>query len=488
MEGLAYNPEPWRRLWDPLLATQPEPACVSQDFLGTSISGAQPTVLCRADPSIVGPAGVGAYCMQRPGQAVKYCEVIRPVIERALTRDFAPFVLPRCSLVPEVLTSSAKFAVLPVRPVTGPHPSDAAGDSDADEWLLTVHRDCGPPRHNPFHCTADIVSAYLAIRGAGADPRRVRIVLTGRFDLGPYAELWRSIGGAGVHSSAQWQAMLLDATWPMPRFRSLLVPMANPAGPLWHHYWKFTPCKRASPLFLELRGLMFASALKRGPADSLATVRRRFGDGCTIPDTPLPDGSGPVVTIASRVKSAVYKKLGIQRQLANEAEVVAGLRRELPKGVRVQAVDLSALSWPDQMRVIHNTTVLLGMHGAALTWSMFMEPGGAMVELHEYLDGKAPPKGMGNVASHTGLAYYRWRATSPEAEPWKGTKADVGFVVSAVRRGLHEARRFCQLLEDHAAANGGWDALSDLERDPLPVPAELAWQPAFDVGTRVNSP
>lgn len=485
--SLVHNPAPWRRLWDPLLATQPEPACVSSEYLGTSISDTPPTVLCRANTSIVGPSGVGAYCTQRPGQPVKYCEVIRPVIERVHMSQFVPFVLPRCALVPSKLTTSAKFAVLPVRPATGPHPSDAAGDSDDDEWLLTVHRDCGPPRNNPYHCTADVVSAYLAIRAVGADPKRVRIVLTGRFDLGPYAELWRSIGGAGVHSSEQWEALLLNETWAMPRFRSLLVPMVNPSGPLWYHYWMFTPCKRASPLLLELRGLMLASALDMGPADSLATVRRRFGEGCTIPYSPQLDGTGPVVTIASRVKSAAYKRHGMQRQLANEAEIVARLRKELPKGVRVQAVDLSTLSWPEQMRVIHNTTVLLGMHGAALTWSMFMEPGGAMVELHEYLGDKAPPKGMGNIASHTGLAYYRWRATTPGPEPWKGTRADASFVVSAVQRGLQEARRFCQLVEGHAAANGGWDALTDQSRRPLALPSEPAWQPVFDVGSRVNS-
>ena len=51
------------------------------------------------------------------------------------------------------------------------------------------------------------------------------------------------------------------------------------------------------------------------------------------------------------------------------------------RGVIFEAVDLAGLSYEDQIREVRGSDVLMGLHGAALTWAAFMRDGTAMVEV-----------------------------------------------------------------------------------------------------------
>lgn len=50
----------------------------------------------------------------------------------------------------------------------------------------------------------------------------------------------------------------------------------------------------------------------------------------------------------------------------------------------VQRVDFGAMSVREQLAVIQNTTILLGVHGGALTWLWFLPLGAVSVELKPY--------------------------------------------------------------------------------------------------------
>ena len=458
--------EPWRRLWDPLTATQPELPCVAEEFLGVSLRHTERTVLCAAEPELVGPSGAGAVCYQREGVAVKACSVLAPVVDAEAARRHDPFLVPRCAVRPLHLTSTAWHSVADRSDNTTEGASSPSA-VEAGEWIIVVRRDCGPPRNNPYHCLADVVASYLAMRTFGAEPSRTRVVFTDVHAPGPYEPLWAAIGGLGVHDAATWQAMLIDPSRSQPAVRAALVPMRGPSGPVWLNFWKFSACEASSPLLMELRGLVLASVLGQGTRASLARVRARFGPGCTDAAAPL------VVTVASRRRRPGMK---MERVMSNERALVRALEAGLGGSARVQAVDLAGLTWHEQMRAVHGTTVLVGMHGAALVWSMFMDPGGGVVELHQDVGSAAPPKGIGNIAMHSGLSYARWRARGQGSVG--DTTVDVEAVVGHVAVAVEEARRFCRLLEAHVESSGGVEAVlaaTEPGASPLPVGPSLRW-------------
>lgn len=98
------------------------------------------------------------------------------------------------------------------------------------------------------------------------------------------------------------------------------------------------------------------------------------------------------------------KKKRVARQMRNEDEVFSMLQK-IP-GVQARMVDLAQISLAEQIQLISSgTDILVGMHGAALAWSLIMPPGTALLELW-------PQPGLWRLYEHTaewaGLYYRRW--------------------------------------------------------------------------------
>jgi len=70
----------------------------------------------------------------------------------------------------------------------------------------------------------------------------------------------------------------------------------------------------------------------------------------------------------------------------------------------LEVVDFEHLSSPQQLRIIRETDLLIGIHGAGLTHTMFLPPGAALFEI---LPGNVGKRGFRNLAQMLGHGYQR---------------------------------------------------------------------------------
>ncbi|KAI9733653.1 MAG: hypothetical protein M1834_003255 [Cirrosporium novae-zelandiae] len=83
-----------------------------------------------------------------------------------------------------------------------------------------------------------------------------------------------------------------------------------------------------------------------------------------------------------------------QRKFLDQDHHLKQLQSRYPR-IKVQSIDFAALTFPEQLRVIRKTNILVGVHGAGLTHQMFLRNGSTVVEIQ-------PPdmfhKGFSNLA------------------------------------------------------------------------------------------
>mmetsp|Transcript_21774 Transcript_21774/g.44720 ORF Transcript_21774/g.44720 Transcript_21774/m.44720 type:complete len:294 (+) Transcript_21774:1315-2196(+) len=83
----------------------------------------------------------------------------------------------------------------------------------------------------------------------------------------------------------------------------------------------------------------------------------REESGLALPSQ-VPPRKAPTVTL-------IVRKGDNMRVFANEGEVVSALSN-IPGAGQFRAVDFSSIPFQEQLEVVHNTSLLIGMHGAAL--------------------------------------------------------------------------------------------------------------------------
>lgn len=80
-----------------------------------------------------------------------------------------------------------------------------------------------------------------------------------------------------------------------------------------------------------------------------------------------------VITFISRRDS---KERWVERQILNEVDVVTAIQGVLkPEFSELILIDMATLPFPDQVRLISRTDVLIGYHGAGLTHIVFLPQG-----------------------------------------------------------------------------------------------------------------
>jgi len=93
----------------------------------------------------------------------------------------------------------------------------------------------------------------------------------------------------------------------------------------------------------------------------------------------------------------------------NHDELVKGLT-EIPN-VHVQSVSMEGLSFRDQLLLMKNTSVLVGMHGSGLTNVIFLPAGASSVELFPYKFQRTSYQDLSKMA---GVSYTFWQ--NPDKE------------------------------------------------------------------------
>ncbi|CAK7214109.1 hypothetical protein SEUCBS140593_002072 [Sporothrix eucalyptigena] len=164
---------------------------------------------------------------------------------------------------------------------------------------------------------------------------------------------------------------------------NIIVPMAGASNPLWQNDWAVRDCREAPLLNLLVRRIFehYQVPLEAGP--------RRIAPN---------DDKDITVTFIDRRGT---------RQLLNHAPLFEAVQARFPNVV-IKSVDFATLSLPDQLRLAQSTDVLVGVHGAGLTHTMFMRANaGAVVEIQPENMGH---KGFRNLAAMTGHRYFSAQA------------------------------------------------------------------------------
>ncbi|KIN05182.1 glycosyltransferase family 61 protein [Oidiodendron maius Zn] len=202
------------------------------------------------------------------------------------------------------------------------------------------------------------------------------VILDDRKD-GPYFDLWTLF--------AQRKPLRLEelagdqAAIAAIQNANIIVPLAGSSNPLWQPDSEVQQCTIAP---------------------TVSVFSRRVLEFYKVPDPPVRQPDEPIVVTFIDRKT---------RRLQNQTTLFEELQKRNPYIV-VRLIDFAAIPFSEQLRVTRETDVLVGVHGAGLTHSIFMREGaGAVVEIQ--------PQGLEHygfrmVATMRGLSYFHVHAAS----------------------------------------------------------------------------
>ena len=182
---------------------------------------------------------------------------------------------------------------------------------------------------NYYHSVVDLYNCYFLTRFFGELPSNTRILFLDEFDVSPFQELW----------TAQFKEVLTSSRLERSvGFQRLVISPINHESP-------FAPGLGSCPPYFE-------------------DFSRLFQKPNEVPDQ---------LTFVSR-------SLAKQRKLANEEEFIEALRERLPHA-RIECVLLEHLTPLEQISMMSRTKLLVGMHGAGLTHSVFLPSQSGLFEI-----------------------------------------------------------------------------------------------------------
>lgn len=235
---------------------------------------------------------------------------------------------------------------------------------------------------NPWHSFLELMSMLwsLDILQMTTNPRtnlpylptrhrqNAQLVILDNLDDGPYFELLQLFTHLPIRRLNELDAS--DST------TDIILPFAGGSNPIWQGDWIDIPCKTAPLLQLF--------------------VNRVFN----LYDFPISNqekGDKVVVTFIDR---------GNTRRLLNQTDHLEFLSASV-SDIQLNVVRFESLPIRDQIDIIRHTDILVGVHGAGLTHSMFLRQNSAVVEI---LPQDFNYKGFRNLAQLARLQYFPIRA------------------------------------------------------------------------------
>ncbi|KAK9846728.1 hypothetical protein WJX84_010568 [Apatococcus fuscideae] len=252
---------------------------------------------------------------------------------------------------------------------------------------------------NVFHTMTDLLNVYITLRVLRWDVHAPRqIVLLDSHPHGPLDALWPAVaaGGGARYLNGSAEA-LSPGGQPLVRRVEGLGPGAFelrraafvPPGYtslLFAHLYENASCPFPTPLFKGFRSFVLE------PLGLMEHQPSQY--------------QGPLKVVLVSRKPAARK---LVRSIAKEVDLLEMLRR-MPN-VEARLLDLATLTISEQLYLITHTDLLIGMHGAALAWTLLMPEHAGVLELWPQSEG------VWRCYEHTslwsGLLYRRWAAPSP---------------------------------------------------------------------------
>ncbi|RAL58480.1 hypothetical protein DID88_005184 [Monilinia fructigena] len=249
---------------------------------------------------------------------------------------------------------------------------------------------------NPWHCLLEIWSTMMtmdvlrmAVNPAtnapfyvSEDVQNTQIVILDDHVDGFYIDLWAAV--------AKRPIIRLKELPETTEFENVIVPLPGASNPIWQGDWQIHDCRQSELLrTFSDRVLSFYNVEPWAPHDSSI-----------------------VITYIDRRNS---------RRLVGQESYLEELASQDPR-VKIQMIDFESIPFSEQVKIVRETDILVGVHGAGLTHGIFLPERSVMVEI---LPEGLNHKGFRNLAglrSHTYLSVHASKLPAPSRgqrrAPW----------------------------------------------------------------------
>ncbi|THV43917.1 hypothetical protein BGAL_0815g00030 [Botrytis galanthina] len=256
-------------------------------------------------------------------------------------------------------------------------------NSTAKKYTILVKRE---GEGNLWHCLMEIWSTFMTmdLLKMAVDPKtnapfytpedieNTQIVILDEHKDGPYIDLWTA--------TAQRPIIRVNELLETTEFENIIIPLPGASNPIWQGDWQIHDC---------------------GLSELLRSFSDRVLDFYNV-DLWKPHDGDIVLTFINRRR----------RRLVDQDSYLEELVSRYPH-VKIQNIDFESLSFSEQVKVVRETDVLVGVHGAGLTHGMFLPERSVMVEI---LPEELNHKGFRNLAglrSHTYLSVHASKVPAP---------------------------------------------------------------------------
>jgi protein O-GlcNAc transferase len=216
-----------------------------------------------------------------------------------------------------------------------------------------------------------------------------QVVILDEAPEGPYFELWNLLVKRPVRRLGNLSPGCLT---------NVIIPLPGASNPMWQGDWIPGDCKNSKTLSVFVDRIL----------NLLSLSEERD------PSAPL------TVTFIERKGS---------RRLLNQESLFSTLRNTYSsENITLNVVDFATIPFREQISLVRNTDVLVGVHGAGLTHGMFLPPRSAVVEI---LPSDLAHKGFRNLAKLRGHSYFsehaeKDRKQEKEKEDWHNENVVLG--------------------------------------------------------------
>lgn len=210
------------------------------------------------------------------------------------------------------------------------------------------------------------------------DMENTQVIILDDYENGPIYELWTLFTH---HKPVRMKEIMADsaqAHFFQTHPHNIIVPLPGASNTLWQNDWEERDCHQATLLKIFVRRVMkhYGLEYQTATGNMVKTKQKDI-----------------ILTFVNRTGT---------RKLLNQTSLLNAIEKKYAY-VTVQSIDFATISFPEQLRLIQETDILVGVHGAGLTHTMFMREGaGAVVEI---LPDGMLYKGFRNLAVMTGHQY-----------------------------------------------------------------------------------
>ena len=270
-------------------------------------------------------------------------------------------------------------------------------------YTILVKREGEKTTDNLFHHGMQLFSIFLTLDVLqttldpatgepffrAGDVENTRVVILDDHPEGHLYDQWAASGKRGV--------VRIDelGSDPLAASENLILPLPGHANPMWQDDYEPQDCRESKLLQVFSQRML-----------NFYEIEHELEP----PDRPL------ILTFIDRRQ---------KRKLIDKEAYIDSLSYLYPH-IEIALVDFASLSFVEQLRIVRNTDILVGVHGAGLTHGMYLPPSSAMVEIMPH---GFHHKGFRNLAKRLGHQYFTTHATLQESHTRsKGWQFDDVFI------------------------------------------------------------